>query len=283
MPRAASAAASAATSWACKVSIRAHPAFHHLFQQVAPDWAHDPDTLMRVDRLSDAAVWAAHEEAKAALVDETRRRCGLTLRTDLPILAFARRITGYKRPDLLFTDLERLRTIAARHPFQLVLAGKAHPQDGGGKALIQTIHDHARALAGAVAVAFLPGYDMNLAMVMVAGADVWVNTPAPPMEASGTSGMKAGLNGVPNLSVLDGWWAEACEEGVTGWPIGRDGSPAEEHARDLYEKLQTTILPIWHGDRPRWIRMMKQCIARIGGRFHSQRMMRRYAAEAYLR
>lgn len=260
-----------------------HPAFRRLFQQVAPEWAHDPDMLMRVDRLSDEAVWAAHEEAKAVLIEETSHRCGVTLRPDLPILAFARRMTGYKRPDLLFTDLRRLQTIAARHPFQVVLAGKAHPQDREGKALIRAIHDHARALAGVVPVAFLPGYDMNLAKVMVAGADIWLNTPVAPMEASGTSGMKAGLNGVPNLSVLDGWWTEACEEGVTGWSIGRDGSPASEHTRDLYDKLETTILPVWHGNRPLWIRMMKQCIARIGGRFHSQRMMRRYAAEAYLR
>ena len=132
-------------------------------------------------------------------------------------------------------------------------------------------------------MAFLPNYDMDLAKMMVAGVDVWVNTPVPPLEASGTSGMKAGLNGVPNFSVLDGWWAEACEEGITGWAIGRDGSPPEEHARDLYERLQTTILPSWYEDRAGWIRMMKQCIARIGGHFHSQRMMRRYASEAYLR
>jgi starch phosphorylase len=118
---------------------------------------------------------------------------------------------------------------------------------------------------------------------MVAGADIWLNTPLPPMEASGTSGMKAALNGGINLSVLDGWWAEACEEGVTGWPIGRDASPVDAHARDLYDRLDDVVLPLWHDDRARWVWMMKQSIARIGGRFHSQRMMRRYAAEAYLR
>lgn len=262
----------------------AHPAFRRLFQTVAPDWAHDPDTLLRADRLPDEAVSAAHQEAKAALIEEARRRAGAALRPDLPILAFARRMTGYKRPDLLFSDPARLRAIAAGHPFQVVLAGKAHPQDGGGKALIRAIHAHARELAGAVPVAFLPGHDMALAKAMVAGADVWLNTPLPPLEASGTSGMKAALNGVPNLSVLDGWWAEACEEGVTGWAIGHDGSPPAGHAQDLYQKLERVILPLWHGgERARWVWMMKQCIARIGSRFHSQRMMRRYAAEAYLR
>ncbi|WP_204623622.1 alpha-glucan family phosphorylase [Crenalkalicoccus roseus] len=262
----------------------AHPAFRRLFQAVAPEWAHDPDMLLRADRLPDEAVWAAHEEAKAELIEEARRRCGVALRPDLPVLAFARRMTGYKRPDLLFADPARLRDIAARHPFQVVVAGKAHPQDGQGKALIRRIHEHARALRDAVPVAFLPGYDMALAKVMVAGADLWLNTPLPPLEASGTSGMKAALNGVPNCSVLDGWWVEAWEEGITGWAIGGEAAAADgEHARDLYHKLETTILPLWHGDRARWIWMMKQSIARVGSRFHSQRMMRRYAAEAYLR
>jgi starch phosphorylase len=261
----------------------AHPAFRRLFQTVAPDWAHDPDMLIRADRLADEAVWAAHVEAKVKLIEETQQRCGITLQQDLPILVFARRMTGYKRPDLLFTDLEQLRTIAAKRSFQVVVAGKAHPRDEQGKALIRTIHEHARALADAVPVAFLSGYDMALAKVLVAGADIWLNTPLPPLEASGTSGMKAALNGCLNLSALDGWWAEACEEGVTGWAIGREGGPASEHARDLYDKLETTILPLWYGDRARWTWMMKQSIARIGGHFHSQRMMRRYASEAYLR
>jgi starch phosphorylase len=260
-----------------------HPAFRALFDTVAPAWEHDPDTLFRADRLPDDAVWAAHEQAKAELIAETQRRCGVSLRPDLPIVAFARRMTGYKRPDLMFSDLKRLRAIAARHPFQIVLAGKAHPNDRDGQATIKRIHSHAGDLAQSLPIAFLPGYDMSVAKVLVAGADIWLNTPVPPMEASGTSGMKAALNGAPNLSVLDGWWAEACEEGVTGWAIGEDGSPATDHAEDLYDKLETVVLPLWHKDRAGWIRLMKQCIARIGSRFHSQRMMRRYAAEAYLR
>jgi len=261
----------------------AHPLFGELFDQVAPGWAHDPDMLIRADRLPDDKVWAAHVQAKDALIEETSRRCGIALRRDLPILAFARRMTGYKRPDLLFSDLERLRTIASHQPFQLVLAGKAHPQDRDGKALIKLIHSHARQLSGSIPIAFLPAYDMTLAKVLVSGADVWLNTPVPPMEASGTSGMKAALNGVPNLSVLDGWWSEACEDGVTGWAIGEDGSAASGHAENLYDKLESAVLPLWSNDRARWIWMMKQCISRIGSRFHSQRMMRRYASEAYLR
>ncbi|HYD05738.1 MAG TPA: alpha-glucan family phosphorylase, partial [Reyranella sp.] len=168
-----------------------HPLFRTLFDEVAPDWVHDPDTLIRADRLPDAKVWAAHERAKQGLIDEAKRRCGTNLRPDLPILAFARRMTGYKRPDLLFSDLERLRAIAARHPFQIVLAGKAHPNDKDGKAAIKRIHGHARALAKTVPIAFLPGYDMDVAKLLVTGADIWLNNPVPPLEASGTSGMKA--------------------------------------------------------------------------------------------
>jgi starch phosphorylase len=132
-------------------------------------------------------------------------------------------------------------------------------------------------------MAFLPNYDLTLAKVLAAGADIWLNTPVPPMEASGTSGMKAALNGVLNLSVLDGWWIEACIEGVTGWAIGRDDGKHDDDAVNLYETLEEKILPLYHDDRGRWTWMMKQAISKIGPRFNSQRMMRRYASEAYLR
>lgn len=161
------------------------------------------------------------------------------------------------------------------------MAGKAHPRDEGGKQLIRDVHHHMRRLAGEIPIVFLPNYDMALARLLVAGADIWLNTPLPPLEASGTSGMKAGLNGVLNLGTLDGWWLEACIEGVTGWAIGRDGDGA--HAQALYEKLDQAVLPLYHRDRGRWIWMMKQSISKIGARFNSQRMMRRYASEAYLR
>jgi starch phosphorylase len=132
---------------------------------------------------------------------------------------------------------------------------------------------------------FLPDYDMDLAKILVAGADIWLNTPQPPMEASGTSGMKAAVNGVLSISILDGWWIEACIEGVTGWAIGQSGG-APSWSRDadaLYDKLETVILPIYHNDRARWTWMMKQAISKIASQFNSQRMMRRYATEAYIR
>jgi starch phosphorylase len=167
----------------------------------------------------------------------------------------------------------------------VVLAGKAHPRDGGGKQAIERLHRRMRELAGALPVVFLPNYDMALAQRLVAGADVWLNTPLPPLEASGTSGMKAALNGVLNFSVLDGWWLEGCIEGRTGWAIGEDGEVGEHGgaARDLYDKLESVVLPLYHGDRARWIWMMKQAISKIASYFNSQRMMRRYASEAYFR
>ncbi len=260
-----------------------HPAFARLFQRIAPDWAHDPEQLAVADTLPDAEVWEAHGEAKAELIAEIRARAGVEMRPDLPLVAFARRMTGYKRADLIFSDLDRLRTIHRERPFQLVMAGKAHPGDEGGKALIARIHGCMRDMRDSVPMAFLPGYDMALAKVMVAGADVWLNTPMPPMEASGTSGMKAAVNGGLNLSVLDGWWIEAWIEGVTGWAVGRDDGRHEDDAQDLYEKLERVVLPLYHDDRARWIWMMKQAIGKIAPRFNSQRMMRRYASEAYLR
>ena len=261
-----------------------HPGFARLYEAVAPQWGLEPGVMVRADQLADEAVWVAHERAKGELIVAVREITGIAMRPDLPLLGFARRMTGYKRPDLLFTDVERLRAIHARFPFQLVMAGKAHPRDEHGKALIRQVHDHMRRLGNEIPMAFLPNYDMDLGRKLVSGTDVWLNTPLPPLEASGTSGMKAAMNGVLNLSVLDGWWLEGCIEGVTGWAVGRDGVPEDgHHAEDLYAKLEGTVLPLYSQDRGRWIWMMKQAIAKITTVFNSQRMMRRYAAEAYLR
>jgi glycogen phosphorylase len=261
-----------------------HAAFQRLYQAEFPQWAYEPEVLSRADQLDDGAIWSAHQEAKRDLLALVKARCGLELTLDQPILGFARRMTGYKRPDLLFADIERLAMLARQYPFQLVFAGKAHPRDESGRRLIEELHQYARRLVNVVPMAFLPNYDMAIAATLVAGADLWLNTPLPPLEASGTSGMKAAFNGVLNLSVLDGWWIEACIEGVTGWSIGDGdlGAPVC-HAEALYRKLETIVLPLYARDRARWIWMMKQSISKIGAFFNSQRMMRRYATEAYLR
>lgn len=262
----------------------AAPAFAELYDQHISGWSYEALLLNRADQIADEKIWSAHTTAKARLIERVRERCRVSLDPDLPIIGFARRMTAYKRPDLLFSDIERLRTIARRHPFQLVLAGKAHPRDEGGKQAIEDIHGYLRTLADSVPAAFVPDYDMAVAGDLVAGSDVWLNTPLRPFEASGTSGMKAAFNGVPQLSVLDGWWVEGCIEGITGWAIGNDReSDNGDDAESLYLKLENTVLPLWHGDRPKWITLMKNVISKNAAFFTSHRMLRRYAIEAYLR
>ena len=262
-------------TWACD-SIR------RLYDAHLPRWCHEPELLVRADRIPDEELLHAHAEAKGALLDRIRR-FGVSLDAALPVLGFARRMTPYKRADLLFSDIDRLKSIAHKHAFQVVLAGKAHPRDGGGKQLIERLHHWTESLRGTVPVVFLPDYDMDLARLLVSGSDVWLNTPQRPLEASGTSGMKAALNGVPNLSVLDGWWVEGWIEGVTGWAIG--GENDADNAGDagsLYAKLEQQVLPAYYGERARWTAVMKGAIARNASYFNSHRMMRRYAVEAYL-
>ncbi len=262
----------------------ADPAFARIFDANFPHWRHDPDVLAAADRLPDDEIWSAHGNAKAGLIACIKERTGTGFDPNAPVIGFSRRMTGYKRPELLLTDMERLARIAAKHPFQVIWAGKAHPRDEEGKRMIEDIHSCMRQLAGKIPMAFLENYDLDLAGRLVAGSDIWLNTPLPPLEASGTSGMKAAINGVLNLSVLDGWWIEGCIEGVTGWAIGGDNPGKDsEHAVDLYQKLEEAVLPLYYRNRPGWIWMMKQSIAKLATRFSSYRMMRRYAAEAYLR
>ncbi|MET0539151.1 MAG: alpha-glucan family phosphorylase [Xanthobacteraceae bacterium] len=261
-----------------------HAKIAAVVQTRLPDWAREPVSLVRATEVSAESLWTAHQEVKGELIAAIRRLTGIEMRLDVPLIGFARRMTGYKRADLLFSDVERLLAIHASYPFQIVMAGKAHPRDLEGKALIQAVHA-SMCKVKPIAAAFLPDYDMAIAAKLVAGTDVWLNSPLPPFEASGTSGMKAAFNGVLNLSVLDGWWVEGWEEGVTGWAIGNDKDPpdAAAHAADLYRKLEDTVLPLYYTDRSRWTWMMKQAIGKIGSVFNSQRMMRRYTTEAYVR
>ena len=216
-------------TWACED-------FRALYDRYLPAWRHEPEQLNRADCcIPDAELWQAHVRAKGKLIGKVKELTSASLDPELPILGFARRMTAYKRPDLIFADLERLKAIARRFPFQILLGGKAHPRDLEGKALIETLHAHGRAVAGSIPVVFLPDYDMALAQLLVAGADIWLNTPLAPYEASGTSGMKAAFNGVPSLSVLDGWWIEGCIEGVTGWAIGDAEKDQQAAAQEVYD------------------------------------------------
>jgi starch phosphorylase len=267
-------------TWTCE-------SFRRLYDTYLPGWCHEPELLARADRIPDAQIWEAHRQAKGRLIEKVKASAGITFLPERPILGYARRMTAYKRPDLLFSDVERLKAIARQWPFQLVLAGKAHPRDEPGKGLIELLHAHMRLLAGTLPIAYLPNYDMDTALALVCGCDVWLNTPLPPLEASGTSGMKAAFNGVPQLSILDGWWVEGCIEGVTGWAIG-DGAQgtAESDAASLYRKLEQVVLPLYYAsvsDPSGWIAVMKGAICKNASYFNSHRMMRRYATEAYMR
>lgn len=266
------------------VGTWAHEAMARLFHTHFPQWEHEPETLARAGKLPEDEVWRCHVAAKAQLIARVKALTGRSLDPDRPILGFARRMTGYKRPLLLFCDMQRLAAIGKRFPFQIVMAGKAHPRDDSGKEAIRRIHELMRELPVEVPAVFLANHDMDLARSLVSGSDIWLNTPLPPLEASGTSGMKAALNGVLNLSVLDGWWIEACEEGTNGWGIGAEGDGSQEsHAAELYAKLENNVLPLYTADPRRWRCMMREAIRSVASYFNSQRMMRRYASEVYLR
>jgi starch phosphorylase len=254
--------------------------FQRLFDRRIAHWRADPQALRAAVSLPDDEVWAAHAEAKELLFAELDRRTPDTFARDALTIGFARRATAYKRPELVLTDLARLRRIAqTTGPFQIVFAGKAHPADEDGKACIRRVRDAADELLGAVPIAWLEDYDLALARLLTSGADVWLNTPQPPLEASGTSGMKAAHNGVPHFSVRDGWWVEGCIEGVTGWSI--DGAGTATEADCLYTKLETVVLPRFR-DRHAWADVMRGTIALSASYFNAHRMVGQYAASAWM-
>lgn len=264
----------------------AAPPLAQLFDRYVPGWRGDSFSLRYAVGIPKDELWQAHQAAKRQLLQEVNRLTNAGLDQDVCTLGFARRMTAYKRPDLLFTDLERLKQIArSAGAFQVVYAGKAHPQDHEGKELIRRVFQARDTLRPSVRVAYLENYDLELAKRITAGVDVWLNTPQPPLEASGTSGMKAALNGVPSLSVLDGWWIEGHVEGVTGWAIGDTDtvSPADrsQDARSLYDKLEQAVLPAFYRERDRFMSVMRQAIALNSSFFNTHRMLHEYGAKAY--
>ena len=237
-------------------------------------------------------IGTAHRNAKCALLAHVLATAGVALDADVLTLGFARRATAYKRHNLVFRDLERLRRIAREAGgLQLVFAGKAHPADAGGKAMIREVHAAARALRDdPVRVVYLPNYDTQLARLLVSGVDVWLNTPLPPNEASGTSGMKAAMNGVPSLSTLDGWWIEGHLEGITGWAVGgqeidADGDDPqarlERDAQSLYDVLEGAVLPCFYQRHDEFLHIRRNAIALNGAFFNTQRMLQQYLVRAY--
>jgi starch phosphorylase len=263
--------------------------FRRLFDKCIPRWANEPELLVRVDTITDEELWEAHIEAKHELLDFVHSSSGLQLDTNALTLGFARRATEYKRATMIFSDLEKLKEVNSQGKIQLIFAGKAHPKDELGKKLIQEIYEYKTRLKDEIPIVYLENYNMGIAQKLTSGVDVWLNTPMPPMEASGTSGMKAAHNGVINFSVLDGWWIEGCVEGLTGWAIGPspDQALSEDKRRkreiaDIYSKLQYVIIPKFYRERDSWISLMRNSIGKVAYYFNTHRMMRRYATDAYL-
>ena len=264
-------------------------AFRKVYDKHLPGWAIEPELLAKVDVIPDGEIWQAHQTQKQALIDYANQATGGHLDYDVFTLGFARRATEYKRATLLFSNIERLRNISRKTKVQAIFAGKAHPRDVGGKRMIEQIYSYAQQLKGDVEIVYLENYSMNIAAKMVEGVDVWLNTPLRPMEASGTSGMKAAHNGIPNFSVLDGWWIEGWIENLTGWSIGPhpnenvdDAACFSAEIEDIYNKLEYVITPKFYDERDGWIWLMKNSIGKIAYYFNSHRMMRRYVTEAYL-
>lgn len=268
----------------------AAPPFRELFDRFIRGWREDNFSLRGALGIPSGEIWNAHAVAKHRLLDLVRVRTGLSFDPEVFTIGFARRATGYKRAGLILSDLDRLKDVTAKSgPFQLIYAGKAHPDDTGGKEIIREIFRAKKALGKSLRIVFLDEYNMHLASKMVSGVDLWLNTPQIPLEASGTSGMKAALNGVPSLSVLDGWWVEGHIEGKTGWCIGdpshTHGEKAEgkDEAESLYHKLENVILPLFYRQRDSYVSVMQHAIALNGSFFHTQRMLQQYVTNAYFR
>jgi starch phosphorylase len=253
-----------------------------MLDQHIPGWRRDNLYLRNAIELPVDALQQAHARAKEALLAEVASRTGLVLNPKVLTLGFARRVATYKRAGLMFSDPERLARIAqSAGGLQILYAGKAHPQDEGGKALIRQVFEQSAKLSNdSLRIVYLENYAWDLGAMLTAGVDVWVNTPRRPYEASGTSGMKAALNGVPSLSILDGWWIEGCIEGVTGWAIP-DGANDQEEATHLYEKLESTVAPLYYQNPDQWTHLMRTTLAFNGSYFNTNRMVKQYTRNAY--
>jgi starch phosphorylase len=264
------------------------PFFVSLFDKHLPGWANEPELLVRVDNIPDDEIWENHCGAKAFFFQYIKEQTGKVLDPELLTIGFARRAATYKRGDLIFYDIDRLLEMGSGK-LQFVFGGKAHPKDNEGKEVIQRIIQQADKMSGKIDLVYLENYNMDIASKFIPGVDVWLNNPMRPLEASGTSGMKAALNGVPNFSVLDGWWIEGHVEGVTGWSIGpppaemdQEVGRATEDLDDMYQKLENVIIPLFYEDRSGWINVMKNAIGKNAYYFNTHVMMRRYVTDAYI-
>ena len=267
-----------------------HPNFKKLYDEYIPEWSYDPSCLRKAISIPDDEIWNAHKQVKKDLIEYINEFSPNEFSPDVCTLGYARRFTSYKRPALVLADLDKLeKMISAVGRLQIIFAGEAHPKDEKGIELIRGIFQKTQEHKGKVAMVFLEDYNMDMATKLVAGVDIWLNTPIQKHEASGTSGMKAAFNAVPHLSVLDGWWPEGWLEGVTGWSIGTKMNEARlddqdswnVEVADLYNKLAIKILPLYYQDRVGFIKIMKHAVALNGSYFNTYRMMNEYVAKVY--
>ena len=260
-----------------------------LYNRHIPGWEEDPGRLVQALTIPKQDLWSAHQASKLRLFARVLETTGRQLDPEVLTLGFARRAATYKRADLLFSNLERFLEVAGNRKVQFIFAGKSHPSDNGGKALLQKIRKAARDLEESIPIVFIDNYNMEIASLITQGVDLWLNTPMRPREASGTSGMKCALNGIMNFSVLDGWWIEGWIEDVTGWSIGPEpnGGDLSDHydesldAIDLYEKLEKKIIPTYYENHDKWLDMMRHTIALNASFFNTHRVVREYASKAY--
>ena len=247
-----------------------------LFDEHLPEWKANPNQLKEARKIPTEALKQARNENRKHLRDLVRNETGVEFEEHRLTIGFARRFATYKRANLVFHDLEKLREIGAGR-IQFVFSGKAHPKDEGGKQLIRDIFASAKTVEEEIPVAFLENYSMATGLAMTSGVDIWLNNPIRPLEASGTSGMKAAMNGVPNCSILDGWWPEACNHGINGWAIGNaeDDRNDPRDAENIYSTLQNDVLPSWERKDETWANIMRESIASSAG-FTGRRMIEDY-------
>ncbi len=268
---------------------------HHkmLYTKYIKGWEDDPDLLRDVACIPDNEFAQAHILSKEALVEMVNSESDASFIPEDFTIAMAKRITHYKRNNLILSNPNKLIEIAERKGnIQIIFAGKAHPADPDGLAMIKSIHNASQYIASKtkkIKIAFLENYNIHKANIILAGVDLWLNNPVRPLEASGTSGMKASLNGVPNFSVLDGWWLEACMEGINGWGIGprpawTDLSYSDDiqDLNDIYGKLEFNILDLYYKNFSDYLKIMKMAVSTIAPYFNTHRMVSEYVTDLYL-
>lgn len=263
---------------------------HHasLYDKYIIDWRENPLQLRNAIGISNKDILEAHQKEKQELIDFINTTTNAGFNYETFTIGFARRATGYKRAELLFKNINTLEEIS-KHvgKIQIVFSGKAHPRDTQGKEIIQRIKKLSEKLPPTIKLIFIENYNMYIGHLLTSGVDLWLNTPQRPLEASGTSGMKAAHNGIPSLSILDGWWIEGCIEGITGWSIngennfGSEEETNEHDANSLYEKLQEKIIPMYYQDKESYAQIMKQTIAINASYFNTHRMAKQYIVRSY--